>query len=62
MTDFAFERPEHEALREAYRDGAVVLTPNPHNHALVADKRNLTLLSDPVTLEELGVKSKLRPF
>ena len=60
LTDFAFERPEHEALREAYRDGAVVLTPNPHNHALVADKRNLTLLSDPVTLEELGVESRLR--
>jgi uncharacterized circularly permuted ATP-grasp superfamily protein len=60
LTDFAFERPEHEALREAYRDGAVVVTPNPHNHALVADKRNLTLLSDPVTLEELGVESKLR--
>ena len=60
LTDFAFERPDHEALREAYRDGAVVVTPNPHNHALVADKRNLTLLSDPVTLEELGVESKLR--
>ena len=60
LTDFAFERPEHEALREAYRDGAVVVTPNPHNHALVADKRNLTLLSDPVTLEGLGVESGLR--
>ena len=60
LTDFAFERPEHKALREAYRDGAVVVTPNPHNHALVADKRNLMLLSDPVTLEELGVESKLR--
>jgi hypothetical protein len=60
LTDFAFERPEHEALREAYRDGAVVVTPNPHNHALIADKRNLTLLSDRVTLEGLGVESGLR--
>ena len=60
LTDFAFERPEHEALREAYRDGEVVVTSNPHNHALVADKRNLTLLSDPVTLEELGVEPKFR--
>ena len=46
VTDFAFEQPEHKALREAYRDGAVVVTPNPHNHALLADKRNLSLLSD----------------
>jgi hypothetical protein len=57
LTDFAFERPEHKALREAYRDDAVVVTPNPHNHALVADKRNLTLLSDPVALEGLGLAS-----
>ena len=28
LTDFALERPEHEALRKAYRDGAVVVTPN----------------------------------
>jgi uncharacterized circularly permuted ATP-grasp superfamily protein len=60
VTDFTLERPEHEALREAYRDGAVVVTPNPHNHALLADKRNLTLLSDPVTLEKLGVEPRLR--
>ncbi|MEF9606106.1 hypothetical protein O4J55_28795, partial [Paracoccus sp. PXZ] len=45
VTDFAFDQPEHKALQEAYRDGAVVVTPNPHNHALLADKRNLSLLS-----------------
>jgi hypothetical protein len=55
VTDFALNRPEHTALREAYRDGAVVVTPNPHNHALLADKRNLSLLSDPATLEAWGV-------
>ena len=60
VTDFALDRPEHKALREAYRDGAVVVTPNPHNHALLADKRNLTLLSDPVTLEDLGVEPRVR--
>jgi len=60
VTDFTLDRAEHEALREAYRDGAVVVTPNPHNHALFADKRNLTLLSDPVTLEKLGVEPRLR--
>jgi len=59
VTDFALDRPEHEALRDAYRDGAVVVTPNPHNHALLADKRNLTLLSDPATLEGLGAEPGL---
>jgi hypothetical protein len=60
VTDFALDRPEHKALREAYRDGGVVVTPNPHIHALLADKRNLSLLSDPVMLEGLGVEPELR--
>lgn len=60
VTDFAFDRPEHKALRDAYQDGAVVVTPNPHNHALLADKRNLSLLSDPVILEGLGVEPGIR--
>ncbi|APH70662.1 ATP-grasp domain-containing protein [Aquibium oceanicum] len=59
VTDFAFDQPEHRALREAYRDGAVVVTPNPHNHALLADKRNLSLLSDPAILEGWGVEPRL---
>ena len=59
VTDFAFDQPEHRALREAYRDGAVVVTPNPHNHAILADKRNLTLLSDPAMLKVWGVDPKL---
>lgn len=59
VTDFAFDQPEHRALREAYRDGAVVVTPNPHNHAILADKRNLSLLSDPAMLEVWGVDPKL---
>lgn len=46
LTDFAFEAPEHAALRRAYIDQAVVVTPNPSVHALFADKRNLALLTD----------------
>ena len=46
LVDFSLNAPGHEALREAYIAGAVVLTPSPRNHALLADKRNLTLLSD----------------
>jgi len=60
LTDFALDRPEYAVLREAYRDGAVVVTPNPHNHALLADKRNLSLLSDPATLEAWGVAPEAR--
>ena len=60
VTDFALDRPDHAALREAYRDGAVVVTPNPHNHALLADKRNLSLLSDQSTLEAWGVAPEAR--
>lgn len=55
LTDFSLALPEHEALRQAYLDGAVVLTPNPRNHALFADKRNLTLLSNRAQLESWGV-------
>ena len=47
LVDFSLGTSGHEALRQAYMAGAVVLTPNPRNHALLADKRNLTLLSDP---------------
>src|SRR5665213_177323 len=60
LVDFSLEQPEHDALRDAYRDGAVVLTPNPHNHALFADKRNLVLLSDPAVLEAWGLPAELR--
>lgn len=55
LVDFALEYPEHAVLREAYLDGATVLTPNPRTHALFADKRNLTLLSDPKRLREWGL-------
>ena len=55
LVDFALERPEHAALREAYLADAVVVTPNPRVHALFADKRNLALLSDPASLRSWGV-------
>lgn len=56
LVDFALEAPAHAALREAYRDGAVVVSPNPHVHALFADKRNLTLLSDAALLRDWGLE------
>lgn len=46
LVDFELSQLQHAAIRRAYEDGSVVLTPNPHNHAVLADKRNLTLLTD----------------
>ena len=59
MTDFALEEHSHEPIRRAYEAGEVVLTPNPRNHAIYADKRNLVLLSDPDMLLQLGVEAEL---
>ena len=36
----------------------MVVTPNPHNHALLADKRNLSLLSNPAKLEAWGLEPR----
>ncbi len=47
-------------MSAAYQDGAVVVTPNPHNHALLSSKRNLTLLSDPAALDALGLSAEMR--
>lgn len=55
LTDFYFEGEELTALRNAYIAGSVVVTPNPYHHALYADKRHLALLTDPLTLTELGI-------
>lgn len=55
LVDFPLQAAEHEAIRAAYLDGAVVVTPNPHVHALYADKRNMTLLSDAALLRAWGL-------
>lgn len=54
LTDFYLQDPAHLALREAYAAGAVVLTPHPRAHALLADKRNLIVLSSDVLLSDCG--------
>ena len=60
LVDFSFADNNHVALAEAYRDGAVVVTPNPHTHAISAAKRNLTLLSDQSWLKAAGLSDPLR--
>ena len=59
LVDFSLADPDHAALRGAYEERCVVLTPNPHHHALLAHKRNLTLLSDPEALGAIGVAPSL---
>jgi hypothetical protein len=58
LVDFGLDEPRHAPLRAAYLEGAVVLTPNPHVHALLADKRTLALLSDVDRLREWGLNPK----
>ncbi len=55
LVDFDLSGAASQALRAAYLAGAVVLTPGPRQHALLADKRNLVLLSDPQRVAALGL-------
>lgn len=59
LTDFALAQTEHSALRQAYENNAVVVTPDPHAYALYADKRNLTVLTDEAMLNQWGVAQSL---
>lgn len=58
LVDFALDDLAHQSLRAAYLDQAVVVTPNPRVHALFADKRNLTLLSDQTALRAWGCRRR----
>ena len=46
LTDFDFSEPENGVLREAYLAGDVAVTPNPRAHAVFANKKNLSLLTN----------------
>ena len=59
LVDFDLSEPSSTALRNAWLAGAVVLTPGPHNHALLADKRNLTLLYDAGRMAAVGLPPEL---
>ncbi|MBC7504210.1 MAG: hypothetical protein H7267_00530 [Sandarakinorhabdus sp.] len=60
LVDFGLAEDRHAALRAAYESSKVIVSPNPHNHALLADKRNLMLLSDTETLELWGLGAQHR--
>lgn len=58
LVDFGLEAPEHAALKAAWLEDGAVITPNPHTHALYADKRNLAVMSDQATLTKWGLSSE----
>ncbi|MCX7106273.1 MAG: hypothetical protein NTV66_01690 [Methylococcales bacterium] len=60
LTDFCLEANANKPLLAAYLENSVVVTPHPRAHALYADKRNLTILTDEAALIELGVDVKTR--
>ena len=60
LTDFGLAEAAHHSLLTAYLAAAVVVTPHPRAHALYADKRNLTLLTDDAALTAMGVDEKTR--
>lgn len=55
LTDFSLTDARSKALRSAYLDDAVVVSPSPLHHALYADKRNLVLLSDSEQVSAFGI-------
>ena len=60
LTDFALDTTASTAIRTAFEQGKVVLTPNPRAHALYADKRNLIELSDPERMAAWGLDAGRR--
>jgi len=56
-TDWRFEHERSHALRAAYLADAVVVTPSPREHHLLANKQRLTLFSSPDALRSFGATS-----
>ena len=55
LTSFALERSQDTPLQEALRAGAAWITPGPRAHALLASKRNLSLMGDLAFLAAAGL-------
>ncbi len=60
LTDFYLDDTAHHALRQAWLSQAVLITPHPHGHALLANKRNLVRLTDADWLAAHGVDAHIR--
>ncbi len=60
LTDFYLEAAEHDALRQAWFSQKVLITPHPHGHAMLANKRNLVRLTDADWLIKQGIEAPSR--
>ena len=58
LTDFSLQEPMNAELRAAYLAQQVALSPHPRAHALYADKRNLSLLSNLEFLQSTGISKE----
>ena len=58
-TDFYFESDIYADIKSAYESELVVITPNPHHHAVLANKENLELLTSREELNTLGVDNSI---
>lgn len=59
LTDFYFDESGSSAIRTAYERDLAVITPDPHRHALYANKGNLAILSDADALHRLGASREV---
>lgn len=59
LTDFYFEKVNSQNLRLAFSNEQVVVTPNPHHHALYANKINLEYLSSRKDLEGFNIPQEI---
>jgi hypothetical protein len=57
LTDFYLQSASSVTLRKACESGAAVFTPGPSVHALYANKKNLTILSDVEALRAMGASA-----
>ena len=60
LTSFTLDRAEDAAIRDALLAGAVVMSPDPRTHALLACKRNLALLGNGDFLRDTGIDDATR--
>lgn len=60
LTDFYLEAPEHDALKQAWLSQSVLVSPHPHGHAILANKRNLVRLTDAQWLMDQGIEESQR--
>jgi len=53
--DFYLQTAAMQAVQDAWMNGGVCLSPNPHTYGLLADKKRMIAWSDPVFLGMLGL-------